>query len=156
MQIITVEPPNKGHIGTSCFIHYREVGLFSEAKVDGWNLLSNQKCPRLTWVKCDFLIIFVIDLTKCFQTLYWALFKALLNKSPIPSYMCVLLKPHSHLHKPHPPFPSRLSIPASSSVKCMLPALVTITWHSGGEDKGGAFTQRPTLNRKIIFFKRLH
>ena len=24
----TVEPLNKGHIGTSCFVHYREVVLF--------------------------------------------------------------------------------------------------------------------------------
>ncbi len=28
-KITTVEPPNKGHFGTSHFVHYREVVLFS-------------------------------------------------------------------------------------------------------------------------------
>ena len=31
----TVEPPNKGHIGTRSFVHYREVSFFQRLKCTG-------------------------------------------------------------------------------------------------------------------------
>ncbi len=33
--LCTVEPPNKGHIETSHFVHYREAGLFLAVE-NGW------------------------------------------------------------------------------------------------------------------------